>query len=70
MVSWKKITKPKREGGLDIHVAKAKNIAFLAKLNWRLKTKTTSLWARLSIGWLEDQPLPILNLRLALIYGL
>ena len=39
MVSWKKITKPKREGGLGIHAAKAKNIAFLAKLNWRLKTE-------------------------------
>ena len=46
MVSWKKITKPKREGGLGIHAAKAKNIALLAKLNWRLKTKTSSLWAK------------------------
>ena len=46
MVSWKKITKPKREGGLGIHAAKAKNIAFLAKLNWRLKTEMSSLWAK------------------------
>ena len=46
MVSWKKITKPKRKGGLGIHVAKAKNIALLAKLNWRLKTETSSLWAK------------------------
>ena len=46
MVSWKKTTKPKREGGLGIHAAKAKNIALLAKLNWRLKTETSSLWAK------------------------
>ena len=46
MVSWKKITKPKREGCLGIYAAKAKNIAFLAKLNWRLMTETSSLWAK------------------------
>ena len=46
MVSWKKIAKSKREGGLSLHAAKAKNIALLAKLNWRLKTETNALWAK------------------------
>ena len=31
-MSWKKIVKPKRDGGLGIQVAKTKNIANLAKL--------------------------------------
>ena len=46
LVSWKKIAKPKTEGGLSLHAAKAKNVALLAKLNWRLKTETNSLWAK------------------------
>ena len=37
LVSWKKITKPKRKGGLGIQAAREKNIASLAKLNWRLQ---------------------------------
>lgn len=49
LICWKKITKPKREGGLGIQVAKAKNSALLAKLNWRLHSETSSLWARVLI---------------------
>ena len=45
-MSWKKITKPKKDGSLGIQAAKAKNIANLAKLNWRLHTEPSSLWAR------------------------
>ena len=37
LVNWKKIAKPKCDGGLGIQAAKAKNIANLAKLNWRLQ---------------------------------
>ena len=37
LVTWKRITKPKREGGLGIQAAREKNIASLAKLNWRLQ---------------------------------
>ena len=46
LVSWKKIAKPKKDGGLGIQAAQAKNVANLAKLNWRLHTKHSSLWAR------------------------
>ena len=34
LVSWKKITKPKKDGGLGLQSAKEKNSALLAKLNW------------------------------------
>ena len=46
LVGWNKIIKSKEEGGLGIQEAKAKNIALLAKLNWRLYQEKESLWAR------------------------
>lgn len=45
LVGWNKIIKPKDEGGLGIQQARAKNIALLAKLNWRLYHEKDSLWA-------------------------
>ena len=38
-VGWNKIVKPKEEGGLGLQVARAKNIALLSKLNWRMYHK-------------------------------
>ena len=46
LVGWSKVTRPKKEGGLGIQAARAKNIALLAKLNWRLATEPNSLWAK------------------------
>ena len=46
LVSWKKITKSKKEGGgggRGIQAAREKNIASLAKLNWRLQIEPSSL---------------------------
>ena len=37
LISWKKISKPKRKGRLGIQATREKNIASLAKLNWRLQ---------------------------------
>ena len=34
-VNWEKVTKTKEEGGLGIQSAKGRNLALLAKLNWR-----------------------------------
>ena len=45
LVSWKKITKPKRFGGLGLQSAKEKNLALLAKLCWRFKTNHVDGWA-------------------------
>ena len=36
LVVWNKIIRPKEEGGLGIQAAKIKNLALLAKLNWRM----------------------------------
>lgn len=41
LVGWSKIVKSKEEGGLGIQVARAKNIALLVKLNWRLYHEKT-----------------------------
>ena len=35
-VGWQKVTKTKEEGGLGLQTARGRNIALLAKLNWRL----------------------------------
>lgn len=45
-VSWSKITRPKFEGGLGLQMAKGRNIALLAKLNWRFHLEGETLWAR------------------------
>ena len=41
-----KLLNLRRKGGLGIQAAKAKNIALLAKLNWRLYQEKESLWAK------------------------
>ena len=46
LVGWSKIVKPKEDGGLGIQVAKAKNLALLAKLNWRMYQEKDALWAQ------------------------
>lgn len=46
LVRWSKVIKAKEEGGLGIQAARAKNIAMLAKLNWRLYQEKDSLWAK------------------------
>ena len=46
LVGWSKIVKPKEDGELGIQVAKAKNLALLAKLNWRMYEEKDALWAQ------------------------
>ena len=45
-VSWEKITKPKKEGGLGVTAARPKNVALLAKLNWRMHVEKDQNWAK------------------------
>ena len=45
-VGWQKVTRAKEEGGLGLQTARGRNIALLAKLNWRLHTEQDMLWAR------------------------
>jgi hypothetical protein len=44
LVSWKKITKPKSEGGLGLQASKPKNLGLVAKLCWRFKTSHHEPW--------------------------
>lgn len=46
LAGWSKIIKSKEEGGLGIEVARGKNIALLAKLNWRMFQEKDSLWTK------------------------
>ena len=46
MVGWNKIVKSKEEGGLGIQEARAKNIALLSKLNWRMYHEQDALWTK------------------------
>ena len=43
LISWEKVAKSKKEGGLGIQAAKPKNTALLAKLNWRFNSEKSSL---------------------------
>lgn len=44
LISWKKITKPKHNGGLDIKNSSCMNFAFVAKLQWNLETLEDKPW--------------------------
>ena len=50
LVGWNKIIKSKEEGGLGIQAARGKNIALLAKLNWRMFQEKDSLWAKVILN--------------------
>ena len=45
-VRWQKVTKTKEEGGLCLQTARGRNIAMLAKLNWRLHIKNDAPWSQ------------------------
>lgn len=43
-VGWNKVTRPVVKGGIGLQTAKGRNLAYLAKLNWRLYTEKDALW--------------------------
>ena len=45
-VGWKKVTRSKEEGGLELQTAKGRNTTLLAKLNWRFHSEDKALWAK------------------------
>ena len=49
-ISWKKMTKPKKLGGLGFKDIPTFNDALLAKLSWRIITKPSCLLARCLLG--------------------
>ena len=50
LVGWSKIIRLKEEGGLGIQATRDKNIALLAKFNWRLFHEKYSLWAKVLLN--------------------
>lgn len=42
-VGWDKVTRPVVEGGLGLQTAKGRNLAYLAKLNWRFYIEKDAL---------------------------
>ncbi|OMO86377.1 reverse transcriptase [Corchorus capsularis] len=46
LVNWDQVTKKKRRGGLNLRKAKFRNIALLAKLQWRAKKSPEDLWVK------------------------
>ena len=50
LVGWSKIITDKENGGLGIQAARVRNIALLAKLNWRMNQEKEALWSRVILG--------------------
>lgn len=46
LVSWKKVTKPKNQGGLGLTTSRTKNLGLLTKLSWDFINKPNALWAQ------------------------
>ncbi|CAA7033157.1 unnamed protein product [Microthlaspi erraticum] len=60
LLSWKKVCRSKKEGGLGIRASKDMNLALIAKVGWRLLKDDHSLWARVlkkkyRVGDLREQ---------------
>ncbi|GKV18315.1 hypothetical protein SLEP1_g28713 [Rubroshorea leprosula] len=50
LVSWERITQPKKVGGIGIKANKEANQAAMPKLHWRMTTKTHKPWAKAFIS--------------------
>ncbi|GLT63476.1 hypothetical protein SLA2020_360390 [Shorea laevis] len=50
LISWDRITQPKKVGGIGIRASKEANQAAMAKLHWRLTTETQKPWAKAFIS--------------------
>ena len=46
LLAWKRVCRPKMEGGLGIRSEKSMNKALLSKVGWRLLQDKDSLWAK------------------------
>jgi ribonuclease HI len=46
MVGWDKVCQPRDKGGLGLHLTRSRNIALLAKLNWRVMEDAEALWSK------------------------
>ena len=62
-IGWQKVTKLKEEGGLGLQTTKGRNLALLAKLNWRFHTEGKVPWVQvLSKKYCSSRRLSATNL--------
>ncbi|PNX58728.1 ribonuclease H, partial [Trifolium pratense] len=47
LVGWKKITQPRRFGGLGVRIARFQNVSLLGKLVWEILHSPDKLWVKL-----------------------
>ena len=45
-MGWHKVTKSKEKRGFGIQSTRGRNLALLAKLNWRFRTEKDALWEK------------------------
>lgn len=70
LISWKKITTAKKDGGLGLQSTEEKNVALLAKLNWHFHQERNSLWARvLAHKYTGRREITVLNSDLVRLLG-
>ena len=70
-VGWHKVTKPKEDGGLGLQTTRGRNIAMLAKCNWRLNTEKEAPWAKiLQAKYCNKRRLNAANAKAALLTDL
>ena len=50
LINWETITRTKDQGGLGIKTLHGMNLAFMAKIGWRLITDKGSLWSQVIAG--------------------
>nr|KYP76161.1 Putative ribonuclease H protein At1g65750 [Cajanus cajan] len=55
LVKWETLTRPRKEGGLGVCIARNKNISLLGKLIWDLVHHTDKLWVRVVMAKYRDR---------------
>lgn len=50
LVKWETVCQEKSKGGLSIRRSTSMNIAFLAKLGWKLENGDSALWAQMLLS--------------------
>nr|KYP48705.1 Transposon TX1 uncharacterized [Cajanus cajan] len=55
LVKWETLTRPRKEGGLGVCIARNKNISLLGKLIWDLFHHTDKLWVRVVMAKYRDR---------------
>lgn len=58
LLSWDKITRGPKDGGLGIFKTYERNLAFMSKLVWRIKTENQLTWVRICLSRIHLKSFP------------